>query len=130
MPEVETIRRGLDATTVRGARIESVEVLWPPFVDATRAVLDIAVVGHRISAIRRLSRLPNHTGSMFTTIEGECDEVVDVVHRASDAAAAYGSRVDLVIKGDIRAGHDHELTGKVEHLEKAIAEQARTAALK
>ncbi|MEO8993302.1 MAG: bifunctional DNA-formamidopyrimidine glycosylase/DNA-(apurinic or apyrimidinic site) lyase [Rhodanobacter sp.] len=52
MPEVETIRRGLDAT-VRGARIESVEVLWPPFVDATRGLLDTAVVGHQISAIRR-----------------------------------------------------------------------------
>ena len=52
MPEVETIRCGLDAT-VRGARIESVEVLWLPFVDATRAVLDSAVVGHRISAIGR-----------------------------------------------------------------------------
>lgn len=52
MPEVETIRRGLDAT-VRGARIESVEVLWSPFVDATRALLDTAVAGHQISAIRR-----------------------------------------------------------------------------
>ncbi len=52
MPEVETIRRDLD-TTVRGARIESVTVLWPPFVGATRAVLDTAVVGHRIVAIRR-----------------------------------------------------------------------------
>ena len=52
MPEVETVRRGLDAT-VLGARIESVNVLWPPFIDATRAVLDSAVVGHRIGAIRR-----------------------------------------------------------------------------
>ncbi len=52
MPEVETVRRSLD-TTVRGARIESVTVLWPPFVDATSAMLDAAVVGHRIGAIRR-----------------------------------------------------------------------------
>ena len=52
MPEVETIRRGLDAT-VRGARIESVVVLWPPFVAATRVVLDTAVVGHRIGKIHR-----------------------------------------------------------------------------
>lgn len=52
MPEVETLRRDLD-TTMRGARIESVTVLWPPFVGATRAVLDTAVVGHPIVAIRR-----------------------------------------------------------------------------
>lgn len=56
MPEVETIRHGLDAT-VRGARIESVAVRWPPFVMATRAVLDDAVVGHRIEAIRRRGKL-------------------------------------------------------------------------
>lgn len=52
MPEVETIRRGLDAT-VRGARIESITVLWPPFVITTSAVLDTVVAGHRIGAIRR-----------------------------------------------------------------------------
>lgn len=52
MPEVETIRRGLEAT-VRGARIESVEVRWRPFVVATRRLLDAVVVGHRIGAVRR-----------------------------------------------------------------------------
>src|SRR5665213_3690643 len=52
MPEVETVRRALDAT-VRGARIEAVTVLWPPFVNATPAVFNTAVVGHRVSAIRR-----------------------------------------------------------------------------
>lgn len=52
LPEVETIRRALDAK-VRGARIESVTVLWPPFVVAAREVLDSEVVGHRIKAIRR-----------------------------------------------------------------------------
>lgn len=52
LPEVETIRRDLDAT-VRGTRIESVTVLWPPFVQAPRAVLDSAVVGHRIEGIHR-----------------------------------------------------------------------------
>lgn len=62
---------------------------------------------------------------MFTTIEGEWDEVFDVIHRAADAVSAYGTRVDLVIKADIRPGHDNELTGKMEHLEKAIAEQSK-----
>lgn len=52
MPEVETVRRALDAT-VRGARIEAVTALWLPFVNATPTVVNTAVVGHRITAIRR-----------------------------------------------------------------------------
>lgn len=52
MPEVETLRRGLEAS-VRGARIEAVKVLWPPFVNASRPLLDAVVAGHRIGAIRR-----------------------------------------------------------------------------
>lgn len=70
----------------------------------------------------RDSGLPNRTDSMFTTIEGEWDEVFEVIRQASDAVSAYGERVDLVIKADIRPGHDNELTGKVERLEKAIAD--------
>lgn len=71
----------------------------------------------------RASGLPNRTDSMFTTIEGEWDEVFDVIHRAADAVAAFGPRVDLVIKADIRPGHASQLTGKVERLENAIADQ-------
>ena len=70
----------------------------------------------------RESGLPNHTDAMFTTIEGEWDEVFDVVKRATDAVAAFGTRVALVLKADIRPGHTGELEGKVERLEKAIAE--------
>lgn len=71
----------------------------------------------------RASGLPNRTDSMFTTIEGEWDEVFDVIRRATEAVSAYGSRVSLVIKADIRPGHANELTGKVERLEKAVARQ-------
>ena len=70
----------------------------------------------------RESGLPNHTDAMFTTIEGEWDEVFDVVKRATDAVAAFGTRVALVLKADIRPGRTGELEGKVERLEKAIAE--------
>ncbi|MBT2515376.1 thiamine-binding protein [Arthrobacter sp. ISL-30] len=72
--------------------------------------------------IVRESGLPNHTDSMFTTIEGEWDEVFDVVKRATEAVGKYGSRVSLVIKADIRPGYTGELTGKVERLENAIAD--------
>ncbi|WGM21038.1 thiamine-binding protein [Paenarthrobacter sp. OM7] len=71
--------------------------------------------------IVRESGLPNQTDSMFTTIEGEWDEVFDVVKRATEAVGRYGSRVSLVIKADIRPGYSGELTGKVERLEEAIS---------
>ena len=73
----------------------------------------------------RASGLPNHTDSMFTTIEGDWDEVFDVVKRATEAVGAYGSRVSLVLKADIRPGHVGELTGKVERLEQALVREAQ-----
>jgi len=72
----------------------------------------------------RDSGLPHRTGSMFTEVEGEWDEVMDVVKRAVDAVAAVAPRVALVLKADIRPGHTGELEGKVARLEAALGEQA------
>ncbi|MCY7413400.1 MAG: thiamine-binding protein [Salinibacterium sp.] len=74
--------------------------------------------------IVRDSGLPNHTDAMFTTIEGDWDEVFDVIRRASEAVGRYGTRVSLVLKADIRPSHVGELLGKVERLEKAIIESS------
>jgi uncharacterized protein YqgV (UPF0045/DUF77 family) len=71
----------------------------------------------------RDSGLPNSTDSMFTTLEGEWDEVFDVIRRATEAVGAYGTRVSLVLKADIRPGHTGEITGKVDRLERALADQ-------
>jgi uncharacterized protein YqgV (UPF0045/DUF77 family) len=71
----------------------------------------------------RASGLPNRTDSMFTTIEGEWDEVFPVIKAATDAVGAFGTRVSLVLKADIRPGHSGELTGKVERLEEALRKQ-------
>ncbi|WP_166870334.1 thiamine-binding protein [Salinibacterium sp. ZJ450] len=68
----------------------------------------------------RESGLPNQTDSMFTTIEGEWDEVFDVIKRATDAAGQFGTRVSLVLKADIRPGHTGEMQGKVERLESVL----------
>jgi uncharacterized protein (TIGR00106 family) len=68
----------------------------------------------------RDSGLPNQTGSMFTTIEGEWDECMAVVKDAVDAVAQFGPRVSLVLKADIRPGRTGELTAKVERLEAAL----------
>jgi uncharacterized protein (TIGR00106 family) len=70
----------------------------------------------------RDSGLPNRTDSMFTTLEGEWDEVMDVVKRATDAVAAKSPRVSLVIKADIRPGVTDGLTSKVETLERYLGE--------
>ena len=72
--------------------------------------------------IVRESGLPNQTDSMFTTIEGEWDEVFAVVKRATEAVGEYGSRVSLVLKADIRPGYSGELIGKIERLDQAIAQ--------
>ena len=64
----------------------------------------------------RDSGLPHSTDSMFTTVEGDWDECMDVVRRACAAVGPYGSRVSLVLKADIRPGHTGELTGKVERV--------------
>lgn len=70
--------------------------------------------------IVRESGLPHRTTSMFTEIEGEWDEVFDVVRRATDAVLPFGSRVSLVLKADIRPGSTGELDRKVERLEAAL----------
>jgi uncharacterized protein (TIGR00106 family) len=72
----------------------------------------------------RESGLPNETTSMFTTIEGEWDEVMAVVKRATEAVQAVAPRVSLVIKADIRPGHTGQLTAKVERVEQHLAGDA------
>jgi uncharacterized protein YqgV (UPF0045/DUF77 family) len=58
---------------------------------------------------------------MFTTIEGEWDEVMSVVRKAADAVAARAPRVSLVIKADIRPGVTDGLTSKVETIENYLS---------
>lgn len=71
--------------------------------------------------IVRESGLPNRTDSMFTTIEGEWDEVMAVVKRATEAVGAHAGRVSLVLKADIRPGHTGEMEGKVQRVEQRLA---------
>lgn len=73
--------------------------------------------------IVRESGLPNRTTSMFTEIEGEWDEVFDVIRRATEAVGAYGPRVSLVLKADIRPGRSGEINAKIERLEKALGDE-------
>jgi uncharacterized protein (TIGR00106 family) len=70
----------------------------------------------------RESGLPNRTDAMFTSIEGEWDEVMDVVRRAVDAVAARAPRVSLVLKADVRADITDGLTSKVETIERHLGD--------
>lgn len=69
----------------------------------------------------RASGLPNHTDAMFTTVEGEWDEVMDVVKRATDAVLAVAPRAGLVLKADIRPGVTDAMTSKVAAIEEYLA---------
>lgn len=78
------------------------------------------VVAEAIRVVRA-SGLPNHTDSMFTTIEGEWDEVMAVIKAAVDAAADRAPRVGLTLKADIRPGVENALTSKVETVERYLS---------
>jgi uncharacterized protein (TIGR00106 family) len=68
----------------------------------------------------RESGLPNRTDAMFTTVEGDWDEVMDLVRRAVEAVAAKAPRVSLSLKADIRPGVTGALEAKVEAVERYL----------
>ncbi|MDQ3887490.1 MAG: thiamine-binding protein [Actinomycetota bacterium] len=72
--------------------------------------------------IVRQSGLPNQTDAMFTTIEGDWDEVFGVVRGAVEAVAARAPRVGLTLKADIRPGVVNALTAKVETVERHLTD--------
>jgi uncharacterized protein (TIGR00106 family) len=68
----------------------------------------------------RASGLPNRTDAMFTTIEGDWDEVMSVVKQAVDAVAARAPRVSLSLKADLRPGTTNALTTKLATIERHL----------
>ena len=80
-------------------------------------------VGEAVAEAVRVVRdsgLPNRTDAMFTTLEGDWDEVMAVVRQAVDAVAARAPRVSLVLKADVRPGVTGALTAKVETVERYL----------
>ncbi len=69
----------------------------------------------------RESGLPNRTDAMFTTVEGDWDEVMGVVRQAVDAVAARAPRVSLSLKADVRPGVTGALDAKVEAVERYLS---------
>jgi uncharacterized protein (TIGR00106 family) len=78
-----------------------------------------AAVAQAVRVVRE-SGLPNETNAMFTLVEGEWDEVMAVVKKATEVVQATAPRVGLVIKADIRPGHTGQLRAKVERVEQHL----------
>ena len=78
-----------------------------------------AAVAEAVRVVRE-SGLPNRTDAMFTTLEGEWDEVMAVVKAATEAVAAHSPRVSLVLKADLRPGHDDMMSAKIASVERHL----------
>jgi uncharacterized protein (TIGR00106 family) len=74
----------------------------------------------RAVRVVRDSGLPSSTDAMFTTIEGDWDEVMSVVRQAVDAVAARAPRVSLSLKADLRPGTTDALTAKPATIERHL----------
>ena len=59
----------------------------------------------------------------FTEIEGDWDEVMQVVRDATFVLASKGIRTEVVLKADIRPGFTDTMTGKLERMEAQIKKQ-------
>ncbi len=80
-----------------------------------------AEVAEAVRVVRD-SGLPNRTDAMFTTIEGEWNEVMEVVKDAVDTVLQGCERVSLVVKADIRPGTTGGLESKVRAIEEHLAD--------
>lgn len=80
-----------------------------------------AAVADAIKVVRD-SGLPYELTSMFTTIEGEWEDVMPVIKAACDAVAAHGPRVSLVLKADLRPGHGGQLQAKVDRVREHLGD--------
>ncbi len=83
-------------------------------------------VSQAVKVIRD-SGLPNRTYSMFTEIEGEYDEVMQVVKDATFVLAEAGIRTEVILKADIRPGFTDTMNTKVQKVDDILGEGAGEA---
>jgi uncharacterized protein (TIGR00106 family) len=74
----------------------------------------------RSLAIVEASGLPYQCHAMGTVLEGEYDQVMDVVRRCFKAMAADCQRIECSVKIDYRKGYRGRLTGKVASVEEKL----------
>src|SRR5262245_61460039 len=81
-----------------------------------------SVGGSVTEAVRivRDSGLPNETNAMFTNVEGDWNQVMDVIKACVDKVAEAAPRVSVVIKIDHRPGAVDALHHKVDVIESRL----------
>jgi uncharacterized protein (TIGR00106 family) len=84
-----------------------------------------AYVARAIDIVDR-SGLPYRLGPMGTVVEGEWDEVFDVVRRCVEELEKDSERITLSIKADCRRGAAGRLTGKIEAVERRLGRKLDT----
>ncbi len=87
----------------------------------------VSIYVARALAVLQRSGLEYEMGPMFTTIEGDLDQILEVVRRMQESVFAEGARrVSTVMKIDDRRDCDHSMEGKLQsaraHLEGAVEE--------
>lgn len=86
----------------------------------------VAAYVTRLVEIVHAAGLPYKLGAMGTTIEGEADDVFDVVKKCLADLQRDTRRVAAFIKLDWRAGRAAGLTGKVASVTKRISHPVET----
>jgi uncharacterized protein (TIGR00106 family) len=88
-----------------------------------RAVGEDGSVGSVVADVVRIVRqsgLANETNAMFTNVEGTLDEVLGLIKRCSEHVARIAPRVSVVVKLDIREGHENSIREKVITVERLV----------
>lgn len=72
------------------------------------------------------SGVPYRLGPMGTCLEGEWDEVFDVVRACYDRMSQDCRRISCAIKVDARQGRSGRLTGKIEKVQSLLGRELET----
>ena len=96
-----------------------IAVAIAPFGVGAELAAEVAEV---VQVIRQ-SGLPNRTTAMFTEIEGEWDEVMQVVKDATFILAEKGIRTEVVLKADVRPGYTNTMHTKIEKVNEILGGQ-------
>lgn len=90
------------------------------------AVADDGSVGPAVAEVVRVIRdsgLACETNAMFTNVEGELDQVLDLLRRCVARGTELSPRLSVVVKLDVRPGRSGALEGKVASVERHLGGQ-------
>jgi uncharacterized protein (TIGR00106 family) len=83
-----------------------------------------AFVAECVDIIDR-SGLDYELHAMGTIVEGELDQVLDLMRRCIEQTATHSDRVTCAAKLDFRRGHEGRLKSKVESVEQKVGRRLR-----